>query len=120
MRSLTVKSFRLDGPEPSVLLRASATKNRRSVEQPIEAGLAQALARWIHGKPAGTPVFPLHHETAKAIRRDLEAAEIAYETDEGVADFHALRAYYVSSLVQSGASIRKFKPWPATPSLKRP
>jgi hypothetical protein len=50
-------------------------------------------------------VFPLHHETARAIRGDLEAAGIAYETEDGVADFHSLRAYYVSALVRSGASI---------------
>ncbi len=37
---------------------------------------------------------------------DLESAGIAYETPEGVADFHSLRGYYVSSLVQSGASIK--------------
>src|SRR5262249_35376830 len=57
------------------------------------------------GKPPGEPVFPLHHETAKAIRVDLEAAGIPYSTEEGVADFHSLRTYYVSALVRSGASI---------------
>jgi Phage integrase family len=52
-------------------------------------------------------VFPLHHDTAKAIRADLEAIGIPYKTDEGIADFHSLRAYYISALVRSGASISK-------------
>src|SRR5262249_41243280 len=30
-----------------------------------------------------------------------------YETVEGVADFHSLRAYYVTALVRSGASIKE-------------
>jgi integrase len=107
LRGLTPEAFRLDGPEPTVFLHASATKNRRPAEQPIPSALAGDLTRWIEGKVAGATVFPLHHETAKAIRRDLEAAGIPYETDEGVADFHSLRAYYVSSLVQAGASIKE-------------
>ena len=107
MRTLTPESFRLNGPEPSVFLRASATKNRRPADQPVPQTLARDLSEWLSGKPAGVSVFPLHHETAKAIRRDLEAAEIPYETDDGVADFHALRAYFVSALVRAGASIKE-------------
>ena len=52
-------------------------------------------------------VLPLHHETAKAIRADLTAAGIPYETDDGVADFHSLRVHYVSALVRAGASIKE-------------
>jgi hypothetical protein len=52
-------------------------------------------------------VFPLHHDTGKAIRSDLEAAGIPYETAEGAADFHSLRVYYVSLLVRSGRSIKE-------------
>ena len=40
------------------------------------------------------------------LRHDLAAAGIAYETDSGVLDFHALRAAYVSELVRSGASVK--------------
>jgi hypothetical protein len=39
------------------------------------------------------------------LRVDLEAAGIPYETDSEVADFHVLRAAYVSNLVPSGASV---------------
>jgi integrase len=107
LRALTPESFRLDGREPSISLRASATKNRRPAEQPIPLTLAPDLAAWLAHVPARACVFPLHHETAKAIRRDLDAAGIPYETDAGVADFHSLRAYFVSALVRSGATIKE-------------
>src|SRR5262249_13442148 len=66
--------------------------------------LARDLTRWLDGKPAGVPVLPLHREAARAIRADLTAAGIPYATDEGVADFHALRGYYVGELFRAGAS----------------
>jgi len=40
------------------------------------------------------------------LRVDLEAAGVPYETDEGVADFHASRGTYISNLVSSGASVK--------------
>jgi site-specific recombinase XerD len=105
MRGLSPESFRLDGSAPSIYLKASGTKNRKPANQPISTALADDLRRWLREQPPGEPPFPLHHETAKAIRIDLEAAGIPYETDEGVADFHSLRSYYVSALIRSGASV---------------
>ena len=106
LRSLTPANFRLKGDRPCVVLKAGDAKDRRKVEQPISAELAADLLPWLAGKPSGRPVLPLHHETAKMIRRDLEAAGIAYETEDGFADFHSLRASYVSALVASGADIK--------------
>jgi hypothetical protein len=40
------------------------------------------------------------------LRVDLEAAGIPYETASGVADFHALRAAYITHLIYSGASVK--------------
>jgi hypothetical protein len=37
---------------------------------------------------------------------DLAAAGIPFETDAGVADFHALRHAYITSLVASGAHVK--------------
>jgi hypothetical protein len=51
-------------------------------------------------------VLPLHARTAEMIRADLEAAGIAYETEDGFADFHSLRGFYISALIRSGASIK--------------
>ena len=105
LRSLIKASFRLDSPEPSIVLRASSAKDRRPAEQPIPAMLARDLREWLQDKPSGQSIFPLNHETARAIRGDLEAAGIAYETEDGAADFHALRSYFISALIRSGASI---------------
>lgn len=105
LRSLTPDRFRLDGPEPCILCAASSTKNRKAADQPLPLGLVEDLRAWLQDKPPGAQVFPLHHETARAMRGDLEAAGIAYENDEGIADFHSLRGYYVSALVRTGASI---------------
>jgi integrase len=105
LRSLTPESFRIASPEPRILLVASSAKDRRPADQRIPAAFAQDLREWLQGKPPGQSVFPLHRETAKAMRGDLEAAGIPYETEDGVADFHSLRSYFTSALVRTGASI---------------
>jgi integrase len=107
LRSLTPESFRLDGADPVVILKAGAAKSRKPATQPLPVALARDLRTWLGGQPAGSRVFPLHHETARAIRADLARAGIRYETDEGVADFHSLRACYISALVRSGATIKE-------------
>jgi site-specific recombinase XerC len=107
LRSLTPESFRLGGDRPTIFLKASCTKNRRPADQPIARSLAEILRAWLRDKPPGRSVFSLGHETAKAIMDDLEAIGVPYETDDGVADFHSLRAYYVSALIRSGRSIKE-------------
>ena len=37
---------------------------------------------------------------------DLKAADVPYETDSGVVDFHSLRGCYISYIVSSGASVK--------------
>ena len=88
------------------LRRIARNLPEEGTEQPIAPGLARDLRAWPRDKPPGLPALPVHHETAKAMRRDLEAAGIPYATDEGIADFHSLRGFYISSLIRSGASIK--------------
>ena len=107
LRSLTPESFHLEGPRPFITLTASSAKNRKPADQPIPSSLVGPLRDWLADKTPGESVFPLHHDTGKAIRSDLEAIGIPYETEEGAADFHALRVYYVSLLVRSGRSIKE-------------
>src|SRR3954467_7038250 len=47
-------------------------------------------------KSMGAPLLPLPKSDGRSD-----------ETDEGVADFHSLRAYFVSALVRSGATIKE-------------
>ena len=105
LRCLTPEDFRLNSLKPTIYVAAASTKNGRTADQPISQALAAELRSWLADKAPGEQAFPLHHETAKAICADLEAASIAYQTKEGIADFHSLRAYYVSSLIRSGADI---------------
>ena len=107
MRTLSPESFHLAGAEPTIVVQAKAAKSRRRADQPIPRDLARDLTAWLVGKPPGIAALPLHHETAKMIRQDLEAAGVAYETEDGIADFHSLRAYYVSALVRAGASVKE-------------
>ena len=44
------------------------------------------------------------------IKKDLEAAGIAYETVDGIADFHAAgRHTYITQLLRSGVSVPEAK-----------
>jgi integrase len=106
LASLTPESFRLDARPPAIVCEAAQTKNGRRAEQPIPAALARLLGPFLAHRPVGSPVFAVPDRTADMIRADLVAAGIAYETDSGVVDFHALRATYITELVRGGASVK--------------
>lgn len=107
LRALTRESFDLAGDEPTVSLPASAAKNGKAAEQPIPLAMVPLLRPWLARQAPRVPVLPLDHQTAKAIKADLADAGIAYRTDDGIADFHSLRAFYVSALVRAGADIKE-------------
>ncbi len=127
--SLTPESFQLDGDAPSVVVAAGHSKRRREDRQPIRADLADALAQWLTGKPKGERVFQgTMHRTGAMLRFDLRRAWQRWtrETPPGaqrrekrragflreaddsgrVADFHSLRATYITSIVRGGASVK--------------
>jgi integrase len=107
LRTLTPESFDLDGDPPTVTVKAAYSKRRRNDAQPIPAALVERLRPWLAARPSGEPVFSgWTRRTAEMLRLDLGAAGIPYETDEGVVDFHALRAAYITNLVNSGASVK--------------
>ncbi len=106
VRSLRPEDFHLDGPKPSVTLTPSNAKNRRGVDQPISDDLARALRVYFAGRTPDVAPFRLPEKTSKMVLRDLERAGIAYRTSAGIADFHALRTTYISSLVRSGENVK--------------
>ena len=107
LRSLTPRSFRLEGAPPTVSVAAAYSKRRRDDDQPIRPDLAELIRSWLEAKAEHGPVFKVPEKTAKMLRHDLEAAGIPYRDDSGrVADFHAFRHTYVSMVVQSGASVK--------------
>lgn len=101
---LTPKSFKLETDPPGIVARASTTKNKENVVQPLPKSLAKLLGPWLENKDAGHPLWPgrWNRRAAEMLRVDLEEAEIPLKTADGVLDFHALRATYVTNLVRSG------------------
>lgn len=112
LRSLTPESFSLEGPEPTITVRAAYTKNGKEAVQPITADLADRLKASLEGRPQGKPIVAVPEKTAGMLRRDLLAAGIVApqarrgKASAGVVDFHALRASYITNLIRSGANPR--------------
>ena len=107
LRTLTPERFALSANPPTATVLACYSKNGKVAVQPIAATLAERVRPWLASKSPGRPVFEgMTERTAEMLRVDLEAAKVPYETDSGVADFHALRAAYISNLVASGASVK--------------
>jgi integrase len=104
LASLTPASFDLDTCK--VRVEAAYSKNRREAIQPIPADLADALRGYLAGKPAGLLIWAgtWPEKAAQMVRKDLTAADIPYETEEGFADFHALRHSYITLLAQCGVA----------------
>lgn len=109
--SLTPASFRFTEHGAFVVVSAKFSKRRRDERQPLPPQVVPQLKAWLSGRPEGSLVWPCtkraggaERKTSVMVRLDLARAGIDYETDEGVADFHALRVAFVSWLVRSGAS----------------
>jgi integrase len=112
MANLTPGDFDLDSTSPCVTLPARFAKNRRTKVQPIPADVAEALRAFIAVKPAKLPIWggTWLPTAAAMLRRDLEAAGIAYavEGPDGPehADFHSLRHSYLTLGGRSGIDLR--------------
>ena len=107
LASLTPASFRLDDA-PTVTVKAAHSKRRRLDVVPLHPTLVPELTAWLADKSAGDPVWPgkwaSGFEAGVILRADLEAAGIDYKTDEGYADFHALRHTFVTTVIRAGAT----------------
>ncbi len=110
LQCLRVSDFHLPGPQPSVSLPASATKNRQEARLPLRADTARELGDLFREKLPSASALPLPHwfkdKATSWLKADLKLAKIPYKTEDGVADFHALRGAFVTGLVRSGANPR--------------
>jgi integrase/recombinase XerD len=95
LASLTPASF--DGK--SMTVEAGFSKRRRRDTQPIDDATAEAIAKWVTGRPANAPMFDMPQNMAKVFRRDLAKAGITYVVDGKYADFHSLRHTFITRLV---------------------
>jgi integrase len=109
LASLTPTAFDLDSSPAVLRLEAATAKNRREANQPLPAEIVASLAEYLDGRPERVRLWPgeWNERAAEMIRRDLEAAGLAYEDADGrVADFHSLRASYITMLARSGVHPR--------------
>lgn len=87
LSSLTLRSFNLDGPTPSVRVTAAYTKNKRTDEIPLHAEVVKRLRAWVATWDEIDPDAPLFdlttnggcwRKTSLMMKRDLEAARAAW------------------------------------------
>ena len=105
----------LDGPQPTLTVRAAVAKARREDILPLASAAARALRAWRatwtrkHGRgPADDDlVFDcLTHGAVKALRADLRAADVPVRTADGQVDFHSLRHTTATLLSRAGVPVR--------------
>jgi len=121
LASLTEQSFDFTDAGATLTIEAGDAKNRKDGQLPLRTDVADIVRAWLFerrqsGSPtvpmAGTSTIPLWPGTwtekaARMLRRDLEAAEIAYCDDAGrVLDFHGLRHTFGTNLARSGVHPR--------------
>ena len=83
----------------------------------LQPTFAVLLREWLADKPNGEPLWGSSrswwYKAAEILRHDLTAAELPHHvmTREGkaVVDFHSFRAYRISAIVCSGASLAVVK-----------
>ena len=102
LRDLQWGDLFLDGPEPRIQLRATATKSRRADSLPLRADVASALRE---ARPANvTPTDRVFRRLPKmsSFRRDLDRAGIPHHDERGKrVVFHSLRVTFCTWLAKS-------------------
>lgn len=128
--SLTRDSFELEADVPTVTVEAAFSKRKRRDEQPIRPDLADLLRPWLRAKKPGQRVCPLPDGKAGVLlKADMLSARAAWiaeakteaervereesdflrpvDTQGRHADFHGLRVYYISRVVEAGANVKE-------------
>jgi integrase len=102
---LTRRSFRLEGPEPTVIIAAKDEKNGKGAELPLRPETAAALSVHLNSKLPSAKAFnmPPNYDTADMIYADLKAAGLPnVDAEDRHLDFHALRHTCGSWLADAG------------------
>lgn len=110
--ALQVRDLEFDGPGGAVLVvRPEIAKNRTEARLPLASELAADLAPFTRGKLPLASLLNLpkafKDHAPRWLRHDLASAQLEYRDECGrVADVHALRSAFVTSLVRSGANVK--------------
>jgi integrase/recombinase XerD len=110
--SLTPRSFKLAASPPTVTVQAACSKHRRKDVLPLHPELVVMLRTWLKGLKPADNLFPLleRKKTWLMVKKDLERVGISYETEEGIADFHAAgRHTHITELLRNGATLPEAK-----------
>jgi len=122
LASLTPASFDLTSDVSTVTIEAGYSKRCRKDVLPLHSDLVPRLDQWLTKRDRSSDDQPVvlkwnraadakperlfpgkrFKKAAQMLRADLEAAEIAYETDDGCADVHSLRHTFISNLANGG------------------
>ena len=106
--TLRRSDVQLETVEPMLVVRAENAKNRREQAIPLHPELLAELRKRMAGEanPAGL-VLPEGVPIMRMLRRDLEAAGIAYFDETGQqADYHALRRTFATRMAKFGVGQR--------------
>jgi integrase len=110
--SLTRGSFKLDETPPTVTVEAVSSKHRRKDILALHPDLVTMLREWLKGLKPREHVFPKLgiRKTWTMVKKDLERVGIPYETEEGIADFHAAgRHTHITELLRNGVTLPEAK-----------
>jgi len=103
--SLKPTQINVDHEPYTVHIEAKDAKNRKDACLPLNAAssIIDRLRHHISGRESADPLFtPWQDKGAPMIRRDLEAAGIPYEDENGqVVDFHSLRHTFATTLANT-------------------
>ncbi|HYE16880.1 MAG TPA: tyrosine-type recombinase/integrase, partial [Tepidisphaeraceae bacterium] len=104
-RTLTPARCKLDRLHPVIVVLAGYSKHRREDTQPVRPEFAARLRKFLDGRPADKPIWPLPDEAVDVLRPDVERAGLDYRDADGrFADFHALRHTFICRLVRAGVN----------------
>jgi integrase len=106
MNQLRVSDFVLDGVEPTVNVRASISKNARTVRLPLNVAAVAAVRSVLPDLAQPFEwVFRNRVPNMDTMHRDLKRAGIPkHDQFGGKYDFHALRTTFITMLSASGVS----------------
>ena len=90
-------------------VRAAYAKNRREAQLPLRAATVRALKAHVADRTPLARVFPLPRkwDSVKWLHADMAAAGVVPVDAAGrVADFHALRTTFATTLARSGVALQ--------------
>ncbi|MBA2114093.1 tyrosine-type recombinase/integrase [Bremerella alba] len=108
LASLTPANFDLASQPATVTIPATISKHRKKDVLPLHPDLVTFLHVWLKDLQSCEVLFPhlAKRRTWLMVKKDLERVGIAYETPEGVADFHAAgRHTHITELLRNGSSL---------------